>query len=136
MKRGRLVLVDDEPITVELLSRLLESEGFELVVCSSPQTAAAAVRTVTPDAVVLGPMKGNPRGSGIDILYLLRAELDGQTLPALMYVPPGISTTDQADHLSELGCAVLQCPFNLNTLVAYLDGAHVSHVRTANLVAA
>ena len=39
--RPRVLCVDDEPVILQILRRLLEVQGFEPVTCSDPLTALA-----------------------------------------------------------------------------------------------
>jgi len=47
-----LLLVDDEPRTLEILGAVLESHGFQLTLAASPDTALQLLRSVRFDAVV------------------------------------------------------------------------------------
>lgn len=50
---GRILLVDDEPATLDLLCASLEAEGWTVVVATSGPAAIAAARRSHPDLVVL-----------------------------------------------------------------------------------
>lgn len=43
MTRGRLIIVDDEPVILRLLTSVFEDEGFDLVSCADGRSAVAAI---------------------------------------------------------------------------------------------
>jgi DNA-binding response OmpR family regulator len=68
---GRLVLVvDDEPMLRNLLSRLLRMEGFTVIEAEDGQTALDLIDSRAPDLVLLDVML--PARDGLDILGDLR----------------------------------------------------------------
>jgi two-component system, NarL family, nitrate/nitrite response regulator NarL len=78
----RLVLVDDHPIILHGLQRLFESEADIEVVrtCSKVDDAVAAVRTTSPDVLVLDLKMQD--GHGLDVLRALKAE--GKSCPTVI----------------------------------------------------
>ena len=72
---SRVVLVvDDEPMLRNLLSRLLQMEGYEVLEAEDGQAALAAVATRRPDLVLLDVMM--PARDGLDVLGDLRRTTD------------------------------------------------------------
>jgi DNA-binding response OmpR family regulator len=72
---GRLVLVvDDEPMLRNLLSRLLHMEGYDVIEAEDGQTALALVDDRQPDLVLLDVML--PARDGLDTLGDLRQTSD------------------------------------------------------------
>ena len=68
---GRLVLVvDDEPMLRNLLSRLLRMEGYEVIEAEDGQAALDQVAAHSPDLVLLDVML--PARDGLDVLGDLR----------------------------------------------------------------
>src|SRR5437660_7050918 len=68
---GRQVLVvDDEPMLRNLLSRLLRMEGYEVLEAEDGQAAIEIVRASEPDLVLLDVML--PARDGLDVLGDLR----------------------------------------------------------------
>ncbi len=74
----RVLLVDDEMDSAELLQLLLEARGFAVTAASSISSALAAAETAPFDVVVCDI--GLPDGSGCDLLRQLRAS---STVPAI-----------------------------------------------------
>lgn len=67
-----ILVVDDEPSIVEVVSLYLRREGFEVLPASDGDAALAAAREHHPDLIVLDIML--PKRSGLEITRLLRQE--------------------------------------------------------------
>lgn len=65
-------MVDDDPALAEMLTLVLEGEGFEAVVVADGPSALPAVREHRPDVVLLDIML--PGMNGIDVCRAIRAE--------------------------------------------------------------
>jgi DNA-binding response OmpR family regulator len=72
--RLRVLVVDDEPLIVEMLSMGLSYEGFEVSVARTGHEALDQARAVNPDVVVLDIML--PGMDGIEVCRRLRAQGD------------------------------------------------------------
>jgi CheY-like chemotaxis protein len=79
---GRIVVVDDEPDTVEFLQRLLEDNGFEVVTASSATEGLQRIRETRPDLVCLDVLM--PQESGISLYQKLRSDPDLRRVPVVM----------------------------------------------------
>ena len=66
----RLLVVDDEPTILELLSGSLRLAGFEVMTAASGGEAARAVAAGRPDLVLLDVML--PDGDGFEVLRRIR----------------------------------------------------------------
>ena len=69
-----VLVVDDEPMLRNLLSRLLRMEGYEVLEAEDGQTALDVVGSKQPDLVLLDVML--PARSGLDVLGDLRRTSD------------------------------------------------------------
>ena len=75
----KVLVVDDEPNIVELLTVSLRFQGFEVVNATSGQEALERAREFRPDAYILDVMM--PNMDGFELLGKLRSEsLDGPVL--------------------------------------------------------
>lgn len=75
----KVLVVDDEPNIVELLTVSLKFQGFEVESANSGQDALELARTFQPDAFILDVMM--PGMDGFELLGKLRSEgLDGPVL--------------------------------------------------------
>ena len=69
---SRILVVDDDTSLAEMLAIVLQGEGFETTVVSDGAEALPAVRSTSPDLVLLDLML--PGMNGIDVCRAIRAE--------------------------------------------------------------
>jgi two-component system, OmpR family, phosphate regulon response regulator PhoB len=74
MAQRTVLVVDDEPMLRNLLSRLLQLEGYEVLEAADGQTALEIVAKEAPDLVLLDVML--PARNGLDVLGDLRRTSD------------------------------------------------------------
>ena len=78
-KEVKVLVVDDEPNIVELLTVSLKFQGFEVFSANSGTEALRVAREVNPDAYIMDVMM--PGMDGFELLGKLRQEgLDGPVL--------------------------------------------------------
>ncbi len=70
--RRVILVVDDDPRTVDIIRLRLETDGFEVISASNGDEALALTRSERPDLIVLDLML--PRIDGLDICHILRVE--------------------------------------------------------------
>jgi DNA-binding response OmpR family regulator len=93
-----VLVVDDEPIVVEVVGRDLRREGFRVVTAATgPEAWAAAIDAAQPpDLIVLDVML--PGQDGLEVCRRLRTER-GTTVPIILLT----ARADEADRISGLG---------------------------------
>ncbi len=112
-KRKKILVVDDEPDTLELVKLVLESGGFEAVLASSGAEAIDMVAACKPDLVLLDIMM--PDMDGWDVFRRIK-----ETNPEL---PIAILTAKTQNIDKLLGLYVLKAddyitkPFGKNELI-------------------
>ena len=84
MSRYRILLADDDQELAQLLRDFLTRDGFDVALAHDADTAIAAARNETFDALVLDVMM--PGRSGLDVLRELRREA---ATPVLMLTALG-----------------------------------------------
>jgi two-component system, cell cycle response regulator DivK len=100
MSRPRVLVVDDNPINLELISFLLEGENFEVSTAVDAQEALTTIEDKTFDIFVLDVQL--PGMSGLDLLRLLRSRPDTNKCCAVIVT----SYAMEADRVTaaEAGC--------------------------------
>jgi DNA-binding response OmpR family regulator len=78
---ARILVVDDDPAIRQLLTDVLEMEGYEVTLAVDGIAAVRAVKGASPDFVVLDVMM--PGLDGFEVLSTIRA-LGGEPVPVLM----------------------------------------------------
>ena len=79
--RARLLLVDDEPVNLQVLCNYLTAQGFELTLATSGDQALELLREQSFDLVLLDVMM--PRVSGYDVCRALRETHPLEELPVI-----------------------------------------------------
>lgn len=78
----RVLVVDDDVATVEMLTLALQMEGFEVLSASRGEQAIAACVTEHPDVVVCDVMM--PGMTGLEVVRELRDDPRTEELPVLL----------------------------------------------------
>ena len=78
----RILIADDEPNQLELLSYNLEAAGFEVLRASDGRQAMEMVEENHPDLAIIDWMM--PQMSGIDVCRTLRARTETKHLPIII----------------------------------------------------
>ena len=113
---ARLLVVDDEPNIIELLSASLRYAGFEVETARSGPEAVRVARVMNPDLLVLDVMM--PGMDGFDVVRRLRA--DGVRVPVL-FLTARDSTEDKISGLTLGGDDYVTKPFSLDEIVARIQ---------------
>ncbi len=115
--RTRVLVADDHPLNVELLTVHLERIGYEVIPAHSGQEALEIIDTDRPDVVLLDIMM--PRVSGLDVLRRLRTRLATVDLPVILV--SGLGETEDIVEGLKLGANdYVTKPINLPILQARL----------------
>jgi two-component system OmpR family response regulator len=110
---ARLLVVDDEPNIVELLSVSLRFNGFEVATATNGRDALAEADRFRPDLVLLDVML--PDIDGFDVVRRLRG--DGARVPVL-FLTARDSTEDKIFGLTVGGDDYVTKPFSLEEVIA------------------
>ncbi len=110
---ARLLVVDDEPNILELLSVSLRFSGFEVHTASNGQQAVTLARSLKPDLLVLDVMM--PELDGFEVVRRLRGE--GSRAPVL-FLTAKDGTEDKVRGLTLGGDDYVTKPFSLEEVVA------------------
>jgi DNA-binding response OmpR family regulator len=81
-ERKRVLVVDEEADLLELISYDLKKEGFDVRAAANGEEASEAIRTESPDRVVLDLML--PGIQGMELCRILRADSRTSSLPVIM----------------------------------------------------
>ena len=108
-------VVDDDPLTLELIQITLEREGFAVRAFEAAEPALAALAREAPVLVLLDVRM--PGQSGLDGLKAIKDSPSGATLPVLMLTGDGrLDRIVQAMQLGAVGYVMK--PFEPRQLTA------------------
>jgi two-component system OmpR family response regulator len=110
---ARLLVVEDDPNILELLSASLRFAGFEVNVASEGAEAVSAVRDHRPDLIVLDVML--PDFDGFEVVRRLRS---GNLATPVVFLTARDGTEDKIRGLTLGGDDYVTKPFSLEELTA------------------
>ena len=136
MEAARLLVVDDEPTILELLSGSLRLAGFEVVTAASGTGAVRAAASSRPDLVLLDVMM--PDGDGFEALRRIRSA--GSEVPVI-FLTARDDVPDRVRGFAVGGDDYLTKPFSLEELLGRIravlkrtrPGAPRARLRVAGL---
>jgi two-component system phosphate regulon response regulator PhoB len=115
MKRGRILVVDDEPDLLELVKHQLQKEHYEVTTALDGEVALAQARRNPPDLVVLDLML--PGIDGLEVCRRLRADPRTMHVPIVMLTAKG-EESDAVIGLSQGADDYVRKPFGSKELLA------------------
>lgn len=115
MSKKRIVVIEDEPDILEIISYNLEREGFDVACALDGAEGLALIRDSLPDLVLLDLML--PGMDGLDICRCLKADERTQSIPVIMVSAKG----EESDLVLGLGIGAddyVPKPFSPKVLIA------------------
>ena len=109
----RILVVDDEPNIVDVISMALRYQGFEIATAATGEEALAQVEAFRPQLIVLDVML--PDMEGFDVAERLGAQRNG--IP-IIFLTARDATEDKLRGLTTGGDDYMTKPFSLEELVA------------------
>jgi PAS domain S-box-containing protein len=115
----RILAVDDDEAGLYVLSRILRSQGFEVIEASRGQEAIDLAAATHPDLVVLDV--NLPDVSGYDVCQAIREHGEHTHVPVLMLSATSITGEDRVRGLTRGADAYLTEPVETDELVAVIN---------------
>jgi CheY-like chemotaxis protein len=81
-EKGRILIVDDDPHAVEILTRMLEREGYECVSAASGPAALQRLCERAVDVILLDVMM--PEMDGLQVCERLRQDSELRQIPVVL----------------------------------------------------
>ena len=111
MSRPRVLLADDDPRVLSVVSRYLDLEGYEMSTVSDGEAAVRIAAADRPDLIILDIMM--PGIDGIEACRRIRANAATAQTPVLMFS----ALSEEAEQARLAGAdGMLPKPFNLPAL--------------------
>lgn len=110
---AKLLIVEDDPLVRELLTRRLSREGFQIIAANNGVQTIALARTECPALILLDI--GLPLLSGWQVARRLRAIPETRTIPIIVLTG---TAPDLEEQLTATGCDAYEPkPINFPQLV-------------------
>ena len=108
----KIVVVDDDPVQLTLVSRVLSEAGFKTVTVKSSAEALDVITQVKPDLAIFDMLM--PDISGLTLLRNLRADPENGNLPVII----STAFANHRDIVSRFGGLWLRKPWEMHDLLA------------------
>jgi DNA-binding response OmpR family regulator len=126
MSRPRVLLADDDPRVLSVVSRYLALEGYEMSTVSDGEAAVATAAAEVPDLIILDIMM--PGIDGIEACRRIRANAATSQTPVLMFS----ALSEEAEQARLAGAdGMLPKPFNLPALAEAVKTFFASRTPTS-----
>lgn len=122
-KVRRVVVADDDPDIVDILTFNLEAAGYEVQSAADGEQALALVTSSRPDLVVLDIMM--PKMDGLEVLAALKAEPQTKEIPVVMLTARA-SDTDLWEGWDAGADYYITKPFDLEELLRFIGYLQVN----------
>lgn len=112
---GNILIVDDTPANLRLLSRILAGQGFHVRVATGGDQALSLVQLALPDVILLDVMM--PDMNGYEVCRQLKSDARTQTVPVL-FLSALSSTADKLQAFDAGGADYITKPFQAPEVLA------------------
>ena len=114
-RRERILVVDDEADTRELLQTLLEGEGYAIETAADGKAALVSVRAAQPDLILLDVMM--PAMDGLEVCDHLRFDPATRDVPIIFLTAKQDAVTRSRASILD-AYAYIEKPFSPDALLA------------------
>lgn len=120
MRKKKILVIDDDPVLLELLDKILSDAGYACTGVSGALEGLKLADSLQPDAVLLD--RNMPDMSGTDVLAALKKSPHTSAIPIIM-LTGDISNADISKNLEMGARDYIVKPFDPNGLVLRLKNA-------------
>ena len=100
--KRRILLVDDEPSIIKVISKRLETSGFEVIVAMDGAEALAKASSERPDLIILDLML--PTLDGYQVCSQIKQERGARDIPVVV-IFSGVDKEEDGELCQQLGAA-------------------------------
>jgi len=112
----RILLVDDDPMLLELLMAILPPPAYEVLTAINGAYASEQIRHESPDLVILDLLM--PDMNGFDLLTALRRDPTTRNLPVIVLSAKVLSPAEQAELAQVAQCVMTKTSLRRDRLLA------------------
>lgn len=104
--KAKILIVDDEPEQVSAFARILEQEGYEVILAEDDLWALYYYDEFCPDLIILDICIGYDERMGLDILKEIRVLKNDKTTPIIMLTRLADDGLDSLSYDKDADCFV------------------------------
>ena len=112
----RILLVDDDPMLLELLVAILPPPGYEVVTTINGNYAIEQIMRQAPDLMIIDLLM--PDMNGFELLTALRSEPATHDLPVIVLTAKALSPAEQAELGQSAQCVMTKTSLRRDRLLA------------------
>ncbi len=128
----KILVVDDEPRVLALLTDILENEGFTVIKAPGGEEAIKAAVEKNPDLMILDLMM--PGVSGFDVVDRLKEHPTARNIPVIIFTAKEISEQDKRRLGTNIEKIIQKAGFKKEDLVEEIKRLEWAYPEKANLV--
>jgi two-component system, LytTR family, sensor kinase len=110
--KGEILVVDDDPANLDLLTGMLEAQGYDVRVVNSGQLALATLKTSLPDLVLLD--------INYEVCRQIKADPNSSDLPVI-FISANDDTLNKVDAFLAGGVDYVTKPFHLEEVIVRIE---------------
>ena len=111
--RVNILAVDDEPLIINFISRVLQKEGYVVDVASEAETAVNLLKTGEYDEILLDIKM--PEMDGIELYYYMK-NLSETLIRKVIFITGDVMSVDTHRFLEKTGAVFIPKPFDADAL--------------------
>jgi CheY-like chemotaxis protein len=117
MEKAHIFVANDDKDFLELMKELLEGEGYSATVLHVGKNAYEEIKKALPDLLILDIILEQP-DAGWKLLDKLTLDPETTNMPVIVCSADVVNIRAKADNLRELGCLVVEKPFDIETMLS------------------
>ena len=122
----RILLVDDDPMLLELLVAILPLPAYEVVTATNGAYASDQIMRQSPDLVILDLLM--PDMNGFELLAALRGNPLTRALPVIVLSAKVLSPAEQAELAQSAQCVMPKTSLRRDRLLAEIHRLRQTHL--------
>ena len=117
---NRVLVVDDEPAAVDLISQLLEDEGYQIRGVYSGEEALSALEAEIPDIILLDLLM--PEMDGFEVIERIKANSGWKDIPIVVVTAKDLTDSDWQFLRQRVDKIIRKSGLDRETLVGEVQG--------------